>query len=150
MKFEMATPKVRPSKIPSETPLSEASPHSDLAPDPSAEPTIVPKIACATQPANLAPDLGAELATLVSKIACGSIATFEKLLCEIQEAKKYLQSEEERIQREAANYANLAQNASASVKLISDTVREWRDAAHPAFNQARLTPAIESSNAVTG
>jgi hypothetical protein len=118
MKFEMATPQVRPSKIPSEAHVSKAPPCADLALEP-----------------------GVELATLVPKIASCSIAEFDKLVCEIQEAKKYLQSEEERIQREAANYANLAKSASASVKLISDTVRELHDAAHPAFNQARLTPA---------
>ena len=129
MKFELATPQVRPSKISTEAQVSKAPPIADLAPEPDTE-----------------------LATLVPKIASPSIAEFDKLVCELQEAKKYLQSEEERIQREAANYANLAQSASASVKLISDTVREWRDAAHPAFNQAALTAsgitpaAKESSN----
>jgi hypothetical protein len=114
MKFQMATPHVAAAKSPSEgeTP--------DLRTEPFA-------------PA----ETDVEIAKLVPEVGACSIAEFEKLLGELQEAKSYLQSEGERIQRETAHYANLAQTASASVKIISDTVREWREAGHPAVNRSR-------------
>jgi hypothetical protein len=46
----------------------------------------------------------------------------------MQEEKNFLQSEGERIQRETARSTNLAQTASASVKIIFETVRGWREA----------------------
>jgi hypothetical protein len=40
---------------------------------------------------------------------------------QLQEAKNFLQSEGERIQRETARYMSLTQMASSSVKIIFDT-----------------------------
>src|SRR5262245_45576509 len=45
--------------------------------------------------------------------------------------KNFLQSEADRIERETARYMNLTQMASASVKIIFDTVSRWRQADHP-------------------
>jgi hypothetical protein len=50
---------------------------------------------------------------------------------ELQETKNFLQSEADRIKRETARYMNLTQMASASVKIIFDTVSGWRQAGHP-------------------
>jgi len=77
-----------------------------------------------------------EIARLVQKVGATSIAEIEKLIGELQEAKDFLQSEGERIERETARYTNLAQTASASVKIIFDTVQEWRKAGHPVRNQS--------------
>ena len=78
----------------------------------------------------------AEITPLIQKVGASSIAEIEKLMDELQEAKHFLQSEGERIQRETARYTNLAQTASASVKIIFDTVQEWRKAGHPVRNQS--------------
>src|SRR5258708_29863125 len=78
-----------------------------------------------------------EIARLVQKVGATSIAEIEKLIGELQEAKDFLQSEGERVRREAANYTNLTQMALASVKIISDTVARWREAGHPLPNQPR-------------
>jgi putative protein kinase ArgK-like GTPase of G3E family len=77
-----------------------------------------------------------EIAPLVLKVGASSIAGLEKLLSELQEARNFLQSEGERVQRETAQYINLARTASASVKIISDSVREWREAGHPLVNRS--------------
>jgi hypothetical protein len=50
---------------------------------------------------------------------------------ELQATKNFLQSEADRIEREMAHYMNLTQMASASVKIIFDTVSGWRQAGHP-------------------
>ena len=59
-------------------------------------------------------EMDVEIAPLVLKVGASSIAEFEKLLSELQEAKNFLQSEGERVQRETAQYINLARAASAS------------------------------------
>jgi hypothetical protein len=81
-----------------------------------------------------------EIAPLVQKIGATSIAEIEKMIGELQEAKDYLQSEGERVQRETEHYTNLTQMASASVKIISDTVAGWREAGHPLPNHSSPRP----------
>jgi hypothetical protein len=56
-----------------------------------------------------------------------SIADIDKLMGELQTARDYLQSEGERVRRMTARYAHLAQTASASVKIIAESVGKWRN-----------------------
>src|SRR5438034_1276306 len=72
-------------------------------------------------------EIDAEIVPLVQKIEAGSIAEIEKVIGEMQEAKNFLQTEWERIQRETARYMKLAQTASASVEIIFETMRGWRE-----------------------
>jgi hypothetical protein len=73
----------------------------------------------------------ADIAPLIRKVGATSIAEIEKLIGELQETKNFLESEADRIERETARYMNLTQMASASVKIIFDTVSGWRQAGHP-------------------
>jgi hypothetical protein len=93
-----------------------------------------------------------EIVPLVQKIAATSIAEVEKTIGELQAAKDFLESEGERVQREAEHYTTLTQMASASVKIISDTVAGWREAGHPLRDHSRssqfdltLSPAGDNS-----
>jgi hypothetical protein len=65
-------------------------------------------------------------------------------MAELQKAKDYLQSEGERIEREAVRYTNLTQMASVTAKIIFDAVSQW----HPASNQ-RKSMASEVTAAST-
>jgi hypothetical protein len=56
-----------------------------------------------------------------------SIADIDRLMVELQTARDFLQSEAERVRRINARYAHLAQTASASVKVIADSLGRWRD-----------------------
>src|SRR6516164_3292419 len=80
-----------------------------------------------------------DIAPLVQNIGATSIAEVEKMIGELQEAKDFLQSEGERVQRETEHYTTLTQMASASVKIISDTVAKWREAGHPLRNHSTST-----------
>ena len=71
------------------------------------------------------------LMPLIQKIVAPSVAELERLIGELQEARTYLQSEGERIQRETDHYMQLSKTASESVKVISEAVAEWRKAGHP-------------------
>jgi hypothetical protein len=93
-----------------------------------------------------------DFAPLVQKIGATSIAEVEKMIGELQAAKDFLESEGERVQREAEHYTTLTQMASASVKIISDTVAGWREAGHPLRDHSRssqfdltLSPAEDDS-----
>jgi hypothetical protein len=74
---------------------------------------------------------GDTFASLIQKISALSVAELERMIDELQEARSYLQAEGERIEREAIGYAALSQTALESVRIISDTVSEWRKAGHP-------------------
>jgi hypothetical protein len=69
--------------------------------------------------------------SLIQKIAATSVEELDRLIGELQQAKAYLQSEGERIERETAGYVQFSQTALESVKIISETVGEWRKAGHP-------------------
>jgi hypothetical protein len=87
----------------------------------------------------------AEIAPLIEKIGATSIAEIEKLVDVMQDAKNFLRSEGKRIQREATRYTKLAETASASVEIIFDTVRGWREAGHPVGDQSKSSPAEDST-----
>jgi len=96
-----------------------------------------------------------EIASLVQNIGAAPIAEIEKMIEALQGAKDFLQSEGERVQRETEQYTNLTQMASASVKIISDTVAGWREAGHPLRNDWRSSqfdgtpsPAEDDSGSV--
>ena len=55
-----------------------------------------------------------------------SIEAINKLVAELLFARDYLQSEGERVRQMNARYAHLAQTASDSVKIISESLSEWR------------------------
>jgi hypothetical protein len=74
---------------------------------------------------------GDPFASLLQKIGATTVVELDRLIGELQEAKAYLQSEGERIERETVGYVALSQTALESVKIISETVGEWRKAGHP-------------------
>jgi len=96
---------------------------------------IESELILAEAPSQRLTETDAEIVLLIEKIGATSIGEIEKLIGGMQEAKNFLQSEKKRIQRETARYTKLAQTASASIEIIFDTVRGWREAGHPVDNQ---------------
>ena len=64
-----------------------------------------------------------------------SIADIERLMAELLVARDYLQAEGERVRRVNAGYAHLAQTASASVKIIAESIGKWRVSQQDSVNQ---------------
>jgi len=73
----------------------------------------------------------AELTAMIQTMSSTPAVELDRLIDELQEARDYLQSECERIERETTGYVELSQTALESVKIIADTVGEWRKAGHP-------------------
>src|SRR5215831_9474499 len=82
-----------------------------------------------------------KIAPLIEKVGAASIAEIDRLIAELQDARNYLISEGERIERETVRYANLTLMASATTKIISDAVSQW----HPASNQQNATEVMATS-----
>ncbi len=55
-----------------------------------------------------------------------SIAEIEKLMEELHTVRDYLRTEGERVKRMNARYAHLTRTASASVKIIAESMGNWR------------------------
>jgi rhamnose utilization protein RhaD (predicted bifunctional aldolase and dehydrogenase) len=85
-----------------------------------------------------------EIAPLIQQVGATSIAEIDRLIAELQEAKNYLQSEGERVEREMVRYTKLTQMASFTAKIIFDVISQW----HPASNQQK-TNASEITAAST-
>jgi uncharacterized protein (DUF3084 family) len=68
-----------------------------------------------------------------------SIADIEGLMAELQVARDYLQAEGERVRRANANYTRLAQTASASARVIIDSIGRWRVAEQASGHQPPTT-----------
>jgi hypothetical protein len=86
-------------------------------------------------------ETGTEIAPLIQQIGDTSIAEIDRLMAELQEAKSYLQSEGERIEREMVRYTNLTQMASFTAKIIFDAISQW----HPASNQQNASEVTAAS-----
>jgi hypothetical protein len=78
-----------------------------------------------------------EIVPRIQEINATSIAEIDRLMDELQLAKEFLQSERERVEQETIRYANLAQMASVTTKIIVDAVSQW----HPAGSQQQSTPS---------
>jgi hypothetical protein len=65
-----------------------------------------------------------------------SIAEIERLMAELQTARDYLEAEGERVRRLTTRYAHLTQTASASVKIIAESLGKWRNPEPESISQA--------------
>jgi hypothetical protein len=82
--------------------------------------------------ADAAPEIGSDnVSSLIQNLGSPSIDELEKIIGELQQARTYLKSESERIERETVGYTELSQTAMESVRIIAETVGEWRKAGHP-------------------
>jgi len=84
--------------------------------------------------------------SLIEKVGATSIAEIDRLIAELQEAKSYLQSEGERIERETVRYTNLAEMTLFTTKIIFDAVSQW----HPASNQQSASEVTAASTVSQG
>ena len=80
----------------------------------------------ANRPLN-ADEAAAEPCGDILAAGAASIADIENLMGELLVARDYLQAEGERVRRLTTRYAHLTQTASASVKIIADSIGKWRN-----------------------
>jgi hypothetical protein len=64
---------------------------------------------------------------LIERVAGTSVKEIDHLIAELQAVRNYLLAEGERVQRELTNYAQATQAALASVKIITDSMGQWKN-----------------------
>ena len=63
---------------------------------------------------------------LVQRVAGASMTEIDNVIEELRGMREFLRSEGERVQREIAGYATVSQTAAASMKVIAESMAQWR------------------------
>jgi len=74
-----------------------------------------------------------------------SISEIEKLMEELGTARDYLKAEGERVRLMNARYAHLTSTASASVKIIAESMGKWRTTEIESGDGGRETPTPDDT-----
>ncbi len=76
-----------------------------------------------------APDPVAEnLTALVRRVSGGSMEEIDRVILELQGVRSMLRNEGERVSREIAGYASLSHAAMTAMKVIADSLAQWKSA----------------------
>jgi hypothetical protein len=66
--------------------------------------------------------------SVIGRAAAASVKQIEKLVAELENLRDFVQSESQRVQREITDYAQLAQSATSSTKIMLESVGKWKAA----------------------
>jgi hypothetical protein len=77
------------------------------------------------------------LNSAIERVSGASVAEIERVIAELTRVRDMLRSEGERVQREVAGYASLSQAAMTSMKIIADSVTQWKSQSPQAAAQSR-------------
>jgi hypothetical protein len=69
------------------------------------------------------------ISMLVQRVAGASMNEIDTVIEQLRTMRDFLRNEGERVQREIAGYATVSQSAAASMKIISESMAQWRSAA---------------------
>jgi hypothetical protein len=64
----------------------------------------------------------------VQRIAGASLDEIDRVISELESVRTMLRGEGERVSREIASYASLSHAASTAMKVIAESVRQWKGA----------------------
>ena len=68
------------------------------------------------------------LNTLIRRVAGASMEEIDRVIAELQGVRDMLRSEGERVSRELAGYASLSHASMTAMKVIGDSLKQWKDA----------------------
>ena len=92
------------------------------------------------------------LNSAIERVSGASVAEIERVITELTRVRDMLRTEGERVQREVAGYASLSQAAMTSMKIIADSVTQWKSQSPPATTavQGRSLSAVEKDRRRAG
>jgi hypothetical protein len=64
--------------------------------------------------------------SVIERVAGASVGEIERVIAELSSVRDMLRSEGQRVQRELAGYASLTQAAMTSMKIIGDSLTQWK------------------------
>lgn len=68
--------------------------------------------------------------SLLDRVSGSSVGEIDALIADLRNVRDFLHSEGERVQREIASYAQLSQVAMTSVKIIAESMSQWKSQVH--------------------
>jgi len=74
----------------------------------------------------------ANISSLLDRVSGSSVSEIDGLIADLRNVRDFLHSEGERVQREIASYAQLSQVAMTSVKIIAESMSQWKAQSHDA------------------
>jgi len=69
--------------------------------------------------------------SIIDRVSGASVNEIERVIAELASVRDMLRSEGERVQREIAGYASLSQTAMTSMKIIADSLSNWKNQSTP-------------------
>src|SRR4029079_19441253 len=66
------------------------------------------------------------LNAVIERVAGASISEIERVMAELATLRDMLHNEGDRVQREVTGYASLSQAAMTSMKIIGDSLEQWK------------------------
>jgi hypothetical protein len=63
---------------------------------------------------------------LLDRVSGSSVSEIDRLMDDLRSVRDFLASEGERVQREIQSYAQLSQVAMTSVKIIAESMTQWK------------------------
>jgi hypothetical protein len=66
------------------------------------------------------------ITSLLDRVSGSSVGEIDALIADLRNVRDFLQKEGERVQREIASYAQLSQVAMTSVKIIAESMTQWK------------------------
>src|SRR3954470_23334740 len=64
--------------------------------------------------------------SLLDRVSGSSVSEIDSLIADLRNVRDFLHAEGERVQREIASYAQLSQVAMTSVKIIAESMGQWK------------------------
>ena len=64
--------------------------------------------------------------SLLDRVSGSSVTEIDGLIADLSNVREFLKNEGERVQREIASYAQLSQVAMTSVKIIAESMSQWK------------------------
>jgi translation initiation factor 2B subunit (eIF-2B alpha/beta/delta family) len=65
--------------------------------------------------------------SLLDRVSGSSVTEIDGLIDDLRNVRDFLKNEGERVQREIASYAQLSQVAMTSVKIIAESMGQWKN-----------------------
>jgi hypothetical protein len=75
--------------------------------------------------------------SLIERVAGPSLKEIDNLIAELQSVRNFLMAEGERVQRELTSYARATEAALSSVKIIAESIGQWKNSAGASSRIAR-------------
>jgi len=69
------------------------------------------------------------ITSVIDRVSGASVSEIERVMSELATVRDMLRSEGERVQREISGYASLSQAAMTSMKIIGDSLVQWKSQA---------------------